>query len=222
MGEKRIRITTVSQKYIMSLAGIFLMLFLVMHLSINLLMIVGDEGKLFDKAVHFMITNPFIKIMEYVLFGGFLIHILIGVIMEIANYRARPVKYFKSLKTEKSLFSKYMIHTGVIIFIFLFIHMFHFFYVKAGLVPLPEVAEHKHDFFSMAVLTFKNPLYSIIYLVSFVFLGFHLKHAFQSAFQSLGLNHNKYTPVIKAIGTIYAIAISVGFAIIPIYFYFFY
>lgn len=130
MGEKRIRITTVSQKYIMSLAGIFLMLFLVMHLSINLLMIVGDEGKLFDKAVHFMITNPFIKIMEYVLFGGFLIHILIGVIMEIANYRARPVKYFKSLKTEKSLFSKYMIHTGVIIFIFLFIHMFHFFLCK--------------------------------------------------------------------------------------------
>lgn len=222
MGDKQIRITTVSQKYIMALAGIFLMLFLVIHLTINLLMIVGDEGKLFDKAVNFMITNPLIKIVEYVLFGGFLIHILIGVILEVINYRARPIKYSRSLKTEKSMFSKFMIHTGVIIFIFLFIHMFHFFYVKTGWVSLPGVADSKHDFFPMAVEIFKNPLNSGIYLVSFVFLGFHLKHAFQSAFQTLGLNHNKYTPVIKIIGTLYAIAIAVGFAIIPIYFYFFY
>ncbi len=223
MGDKRIRITTVSQKYIMALAGIFLMLFLVVHLSINLLMVVGDDGKLFGQAVQFMLTNPLIKITEYVLFGGFIVHILLGVILWAVNNRARPVKYSKSLKTENSMFSKYMIHTGVIILIFLFIHFFHFFFVKAGIVPIPEVAEgDKHDFFSMAVVTFQNPLYSFIYLVSFVFLGFHLKHAFQSAFQSLGLNHNKYTPAIKFIGTLYAIVISVGFAIIPIYFYFFY
>ncbi len=222
MGDKKTRVTTVSQKYIMALAGIFLMLFLLVHLSINILMIVGDDGKLFGQAVQFMITNPLIKIMEYVLFGGFFIHILIGVIMEVSNYRARPVKYSRSLKTEKSMFSKYMIHTGVIIFIFLFIHFFHFFYVKLGFVDIPPVASGKHDFFPMAAAIFQTPLYSIIYLVSFVFLAFHLKHAFQSAFQSLGLSHNKYTPAIKVIGTIYAIVISVGFATIPIYFLFFY
>ncbi len=214
--------TTVSQKYIMALAGIFLMLFLIVHLSINILMIAGDDGDLFGRAVNFMVANPFIKIMEYFLFGGFIVHILLGVIMEIINYRARPVKYNRSLKTEKSMFSKYMIHTGVIIFIFLFIHFFHFFHVKLGIVEVPEVAAGAHDFFPMAVATFQTPLYSIIYLVSFVFLAFHLKHAFQSAFQSLGLNHNKYMPAIKVIGTLYAIFISVGFAIIPIYFLFFY
>ncbi len=206
----------------MALAGIFLMLFLVVHLTINLLMIVGDDGELFGEAVQFMITNPFIKIMEYVLFGGFLIHILLGVILEIYNYRARPIKYAKSLKTEKSRFSKYMIHTGVIIFIFLFIHFLNFFFVKVGFVPVPEYADSPHDFFPMAVVVFQNPLYSAIYLVALVFLGFHLKHAFQSAFQSLGLNHEKYTPAIKVIGTIYSIVIAVGFALIPIYFLFFY
>ena len=222
MDNKRMRVTTVSQKYIMALAGIFLMLFLVVHLGINLLMIVGDDGELFGEAVQFMITNPLIKIMEYVLFGGFLIHILLGVILEIYNYRARPVKYAKSLKTEKSLFSKYMIHTGVIIFIFLIIHFMNFFFVKIGLVSVPEYADSAYDFFPMAVVLFQDPVYSVIYLIALVFLGFHLKHAFQSAFQSLGLNHEKYTPAIKVIGTIYAIVIAVGFAIIPIYFYFFY
>ncbi len=222
MSNNRIKFTTVSQKYVMALAGIFLMLFLLVHLGINILMVIGDDGEMFSQAVKFMLTNPLIKITEYFLFGGFIVHILLGVIIQIYNYRARPVKYSKSIKSDQSMFSKYMIHTGILIFVFLFIHFFHFFFVKLGLVDVPASAEGKYDFFSMAVVTFQNPIYSAIYLVSFVFLGFHLKHAFQSAFQSLGLYHDKYTPAIKALGTIYALIISVGFAIIPIYFLFFY
>jgi succinate dehydrogenase / fumarate reductase, cytochrome b subunit len=74
----------------------------------------------------------------------------------------------------------------------------------------------------MVVETFKNPFYSAIYIVSILFLGFHLKHAFQATFQSFGLNHDKYTPAIKVIGTLYAIVISAGFIIIPVYFLFLY
>ncbi len=219
-----LNLSSLSQKYIMALAGIFLMLFLIFHLATNLLMLARDDGEAFSEAVKFLTENPVVKIMEYFLFAGFLIHIILGLLLKLQNYMARPVKYHKSLQTETSTFSRFMFHTGVIILIFLIIHLINFFFVRLGWVPIPgeagEVA-NKHDFYSMAQIWFKNPWYSAIYLVSFVFLGFHLKHAFQSAFQSLGLNHTKYTPVIKVIGTIYAIAISVGFAIIPVYFYFF-
>ncbi len=206
----------------MALAGMFLMLFLIFHLATNLLMLAGDGGESFQRAVAFLTANPGIKIAEYILFAAFLIHIIIGVLLQLYNYRARPVGYHKSIQTETSAFSRFMFHTGVIIFIFLVIHLINFYFIKLGWVATPEYADSKHDFFSMAVVLFRNPWYSAIYFVSFIFLGFHLKHAFQSSFQSLGINHPKYTPAIKVIGTIYAIAISVGFAIIPVYFLFFY
>ncbi len=218
-----LNLSSLSQKYVMALAGIFLMLFLVFHLATNLLMLAGDGGAAFGNAVEFLTTNPAIKIMEYVLFAGFLIHIILGVALQWHNYRARPVKYHKALKTETSRFSRFMFHTGVIIFIFLVIHLVNFFFVKLGWVSIPgeagEVAD-RYDFFGMAEVMFANAWYVAGYILAFVFLGFHLKHAFQSAFQSLGLNHTRYTPAIKVIGTIYALAISVGFSVIPLYFYF--
>ncbi len=215
-------VSSLTKKYIMAAAGLFLMLFLLIHLFTNLLMLVGNDGKAFDEAVDFLSSNPLIKIMEYVLFAGFIIHIIIGVILEIYNYRARPIKYNKSLRTEVSPFSNFMIHTGIIILIFLVLHLFHFFFIKVGFVAIPETASHEKDFYNMAIELFQNPFYSAVYLISFLFLGFHLKHAFQSVFQTYGLNHSKYMPFIKVLGTFYALFIAIGFSIIPIYFLFFY
>ncbi len=206
----------------MAAAGVFLMLFLVTHLSTNLLLLAGDGGAKFDTAVQFLLTNPFIKITEYVLFAGFILHILLGVIIEVHNRKSRPVSYHVTTKSDTSAFSRYMIHSGIIIFIFLLIHLYNFFFVKIGLVPSYAGAESNHDFYPMVVETFKNPIYSAIYIISLLFLGFHLKHAFQSAFQSFGLNHDKYTPAIKFVGTLYAVIISGGFITIPVYFLFFY
>lgn len=213
-------LSSLSHKYVMALAGAFLMVFLVVHLTTNLLMLVGREA--FDQAANFLRTNTLIKGFEYALFAGFLIHILLGVIIWIRNTRSRPVKYHVRLKTETAAFSKFMIHTGAIIFVFLVIHLINFYFVRLGLVAVPEAASGKHDFFTMAAELFGNPWYSALYIVCFVFLGFHLNHAFQSAFQSLGLNHNKYFRAIQVIGTIYAIVIFLGFSIIPIYFLFIY
>lgn len=222
MSKKGFSIASLSHKYIMAAAGAFLMLFLVMHLSTNLLLLAGDEGAKFDEAVDFLLTNPFIKIMEYVLFAGFIIHIIIGVVIAIHNRRSRPVGYHIATKSGTSTFSKFMIHSGIIIFIFLLLHLYHFFFVKLGLVPLYGGAQEGHEFYPMVAHVFQSPLMVAIYLVSFIVLGFHLKHAFQSAFQSFGLNHDKYMPAIKAVGTIYAIAITIGFSVIPLYFYFIY
>ena len=109
-----------------------------------------------------------------------------------------------------------MIYLGIIIGVFLFIHFMNFYFVKLGWIE----GDHE-NFYGMANDLFQLPLYIVIYLVSFLFLAFHLHHAFQSAFQTLGLNHNKYTPVIKGIGLIYSIVVPLGFSIIPIVIYFF-
>lgn len=212
--------SSVTKKVVMALAGLFLISFLVVHLSINLLMLRNDGGVLFTEAVHFMTTNPLIKVFEVVLFGGFFIHILFGIILQVYNWIARPNRYKVEGFSHTSFFSKYMIHTGAIIFIFLVIHFSNFYFVKLGFVD-PPVGVGRHDFYMMAQLLFSSDFYSILYIVLMVFLGFHLQHAFQSAFQTLGLTHSKYTPVIKAIGTLYAIAVPAGFAIIPVYFMFF-
>ncbi|HSV88203.1 MAG TPA: succinate dehydrogenase cytochrome b subunit [Bacteroidales bacterium] len=215
------KLSSLSHKYIVAMAGVFLMTFLVVHLSINLLMLTGDRAD-FDRAVEFLTANPFIKVMEYVLFAGFLIHILMGLVVWLMSRRARPVKYYVSQTSGTSPFSKFMIHSGLIILVFLLLHFYHFFFVNIGLVAIPPHAHSQYDFYSMAVHLFREPLTSLSYLVSFVFLGFHLYHGFQSAFQTFGLNHPRYFKKIKILGAVYSLAISIGFSIIPVYFLFFY
>jgi succinate dehydrogenase / fumarate reductase cytochrome b subunit len=224
---KFLRFSSLTKKFIMALAGAFLMVFLLVHLGINLFIIPITENHqdIFREAVHFMTSNPLIKIMEVFLFGGFIIHMIYGVILQIQNWMARPVRYKKEGWSHTSFFSKFMIHTGVIIGIFLVIHMMNFYFVKLGFTEAPEGAARvldTHDFYSMAFNLFTNKTYSIIYIVLLIILGFHLNHAFQSAFQSLGLNHSKYTPWIKAFGDIYSIAVPLGFILIPLYFLIYY
>lgn len=222
-----LRFSSLTKKFIMALAGAFLMVFLVVHLGINLFLIPITENhkEIFRDASHFMGSNPLIKIMEIVLIAAFIIHIVYGVILQVQNWMARPVRYKVEGWSHTSFFSKFMIHTGVIIFIFLVIHLMNFYLVKQGVTSAPEgpvrVADN-HDFYGMAFNLFTNRTYSIIYIVLIILLGFHLNHAFQSAFQSLGLSHSKYTPWIKAFGDIYSIVIPLGFIMIPLYFLIYY
>jgi succinate dehydrogenase / fumarate reductase, cytochrome b subunit len=220
MSHSTFTFASISKKVITALAGLFLITFLAVHLFTNLLMLLPDNGETFRQAVHFLATNPVIKIMEIVLFAGFIIHIVLGFVIAINNWVARPVGYKVAQKSYTYFMSKYMFHTGVIIFVFLLIHLWSFYAIKIGLAPQPDIMEDKHDFYPLAIQLFQQPLFSAFYLISFIFLGFHLSHALQSAFQTLGLNHSRYTPTVKVISTLYAIIISAGFAVIPIYFLF--
>ncbi|MCX6234674.1 MAG: succinate dehydrogenase cytochrome b subunit [Bacteroidetes bacterium] len=218
-----IRYSSLTKKFIMAFAGLFLILFLPVHLGINLLIlpITENHRELFDVAVKFMTTNLLTKVFEIFLFAGFIIHIFYGVVLQIQNWRARPKRYKVEGWSHTSFFSKFMIHTGVIIFIFLIIHFINFYFVKLGITQPPQgdaVVVSKHDFYNMAVNLFSNTGYSVLYILLLLFVGFHLNHSIQSAFQSLGLNHSKYTPAIKWIGNIYSIVITVGFIVIPLYF----
>ncbi len=214
-------LSSLGRKLAIALAGLFLMVFLVVHLYINLLMTKNDGGESFRAAADFMGHNPFVQAFEIVLFGGFILHIIIGIILWIRNTIARGRGYKVWNKSETSFFSKYMFHTGMIVLAFLVFHLTNFYFVKEGLASPPD-GMAKDDFYNMAIVLFQRPLFSIIYLVSFLFLGFHLNHAFQSAFQTLGWHHSKYASYVRGFGTLYAIVISLGFAYIPVYFLFIY
>lgn len=200
----------------MSLAGLFLITFLLVHLGINLLLIIFPEDpEVFNKAAHFMGSNILIKIFEYVLFGGFLLHIIYALILQIQNWVARPKRYHKVSKSETSAFSRWMIHTAVIILAFLVIHLADF-YFKAKFTDLVV----DHDLASLVVAKFKIPGFVIFYIGAFLLLGFHLIHGFQSAFKTLGLNNRKITPVIQILALLYTIAVVGGFTAIPLVIYF--
>jgi len=215
------QLTSILKKATMGAAGFFLMIFLAVHLSTNLLMMKPDNGQSFQKAVEFMTSNPLIKAFEYVLFAAILIHILLGVIIKIQNSRARPIRYYIAQKSNASFFGRYMIWTGISVAIFLCIHFMHFFFVKIGLVAVPDGIASKNDFYNMAVLLFKNPVYSWTYIVLISLLFFHLYHAFQSFFQTIGFQHSRYFIWVKWFGAVYAVVIAIGFNIIPVYFLYF-
>ena len=199
--------SSIGKKLIMSLAGLFLTIFLVVHLSINLTLLRDDGGKWFSAAAGFMSTNYVVKVFEIILFLGFILHMIYGVVLQIQNWMSRPKRYKIVHYSQTSFFSKFMIHTAVIIGVFLVIHLMNFYLVKLNITAPPEGITNRHDFYSMVMALFHNKTYVIIYVCFILFLAFHLSHAFQSAFQTLGLDHNKYTPFIKAVGIVYSIAI---------------
>jgi len=211
----KVLFSSITKKFTMALAGLFLLTFLPLHLSINLMLLKSEPGP-FNAAAHFMATFPLIKIMEVVLFGAILIHIAYGIWLQIQNWFSRPVGYVSGNKSEVSFFSRFMIWTGAIILIFLILHWFNFYFIKLGIVK-----GNAEDFYSVAHSLFKIPAYNFIYLTCFALLGFHLFHAFYSAFQTLGLNHRLWNPVVKPIALIYAIVIPAGFAFISISLWFF-
>lgn len=206
----KILFSSISKKFVMALAGLFLLTFLPVHFVINLLLL-KSEPEPFNKAAQFMATFPLVKIVEVVLMAAILLHVCWGIFLQIQNWLARPVGYAGGQKSKTSFFSKFMIWTGASVLTFLVLHFINFYFIKLGLVEGdPE------NFYSVAHNLFKIPAYNYIYLTCFLLLGFHLYHAFSSAFQTLGLNHRIWTPVVKVLALVYAIVIPGGFAFISI------
>ncbi len=214
--------SSIGKKLLMSLAGIFLIVFLLVHLGINLLVIIYEDPMVYNKAAHFMSSNILIKIFEIVLFGGFLLHIIYALILQIQNWIARPSRYNKANYSNTSFFSKFMIHTAAITLVFLVIH-FMDFYIKAKFGHAAEIIVDGvayHDFASEIVDKFKVLPFVIFYIGAFFFLGFHLIHGFQSAFKTLGMDHKKYTPVVQGVALVYTLVVVAGYTLIPVIIYF--
>ena len=171
--------SSVGKKLIMSLAGLFLILFLLVHMGVNLLVLCSNTDS-FNIAAHFMGTNIVIRIFEIVLFAGFLLHMIYGVTIQIGNWMARPVRYKKeNLTSQTSFFSKYMIHTAVVIFVFLVIHLADFYYEARFTNEVGSVlinGKEYHDMASLVLEEFTNGAYVLFYVICFLFMAFHLNN----------------------------------------------
>lgn len=244
----------------MSLTGLFLCSFLIVHMVGNLQLFYNDAGLAFNKYAVFMTTNPLIKTVSYLLYFTILFHAFKGIYLAYKNKKARPIGYaVYNGKSNSHWTSRNMGILGTIILVFIVVHMSDFWFeYKFGNIPYTEYQVNletgKLD--KVAFLETENPNFKmdakieertigmtkiiitkdlyrevseefkewylvVLYLISMFAISFHLYHGFASAFQSLGLNHIKYNSIIKFLGTwIFSIAIPVGFAAMPLYFFF--
>lgn len=208
--------SSIARKVAMALSALFLIVFLVIHLAVNVTSLFSED--LFNQLSHFMGTNPLIQFaLQPVLLIGVIFHFVMGFVLELKNVASRNTKYVKyNGAANASWMSRNMIYSGGLILVFLAIHMADFWAHEISYKYVEGLAENPTRYYEELQHAFA-PLWRVIaYCVGFLFLALHLLHGFQSAFQSIGFN-NKYTAFIKGFGKFYAIAIPLVFAIIAIY-----
>jgi succinate dehydrogenase / fumarate reductase cytochrome b subunit len=214
----RILSSSVGTKLLIGATGLALFLYMVLHLAGNAIIFFGPET--FNEYSHRLISNPLIIPVEIGLLLVFLLHIYKTVTMWMRNKAARPIGYRKKEMaghtSRKSLSSSTMIASGLIIMVFLTIHVKQFrfgsFYLAAG-------SDSIRDLYRTELEVFQQPLWVVFYVIATLLVGLHLRHGFASAFQSLGVDHPRYTRRLVAIGIAFAILIAGGLAVIPIWVY---
>ena len=218
--------SSIGKKLIMGLTGLFLISFLLVHCFLNTFVFFDNTGVLFNEGAHFMATNWIIRAMEVVLMLGLLIHIVQGVRLTLENRSARPVRYVRNDGNANSKwYSRSMGLLGTLLLIFLVIHLSDFWVVSrfTGIDDFNNGnldPNGREDLYAVMKTKFSEPWRVIVYVLAMVSLAYHLLHGFASAFQTLGWNHKKYTPIIKSVGVAFSILIPLIFALMPIAIYF--
>ena len=209
--------SSLGKKLVMGITGLFLISFLMVHCFLNSLIFINDGGETFNLGAEFMAKNWVIRVMEIVLFGGLLWHIIQAAILTRQNKKARPVAYAASNPSANSKwYSRSMGLLGTILLIFLIIHLRHFWVVSRF---TDEITSGRETLFNEMKEVFSQLWVVILYCLAMVSLGYHLLHGFKSAFQTLGWNHVKYNSMIEKTGMIISIVLPVLFAAMPIAIY---
>ena len=223
--------SSIGKKFTMGLTGLFLITFLIVHCGINAMIFFNDGGQTFNHWGHLMGTNLIIRTMEIGLFVFLLLHIIQGLMLWGQNNKARPVKYaVKDSSSNSTWYSRSMGLLGTLILLFLVLHLYHFWTPsrfggmaqihELGKIDLPEYNQHGiHTLYAEMLVVFQNLWVVIIYVLGVFALCWHLIHGFQSAFQTFGINHKRYTPLIKGLGWAYSIIICLLFAAMPVAIY---
>jgi len=202
--------SSVGRKILMALSGFFLLLFLFQHFIINSLSVISADA--FNEVSFFMGTNPLIQyLIQPILLFGIIFHLIMGITLELKNKSARPIPYAMNKPGENASWMS--------------LHFYDFWipeiktkFIEGNMSGLNESGELR--FHEELLHKFTDPIRVGLYILSFVFLSLHLLHGFQSAFQSVGFNHRKYTPIIKKLGNLYAIFIPLGFILIALFHFF--
>jgi succinate dehydrogenase / fumarate reductase cytochrome b subunit len=218
MAKENFLTSSIGKKLIVGLTGLFLISFLVVHVGINSTILLNDNGETFNTAAHFMSHNWVIRVMEIGLLLGIIAHIFMTLKLHFENKSKRPVGYAViDGKANSKWYSRSMTLLGTLLLIFLVIHMADFWLHTKKALYITHENENSYLEVKEAM---QNPLLLVIYIAGFFSLGFHLLHGFPSAFQTLGLNHKKYTPIIKAAGTAFSIIVPGLFAAIAVALFF--
>ena len=217
--------SSIGRKLIMSLTGLFLIIFLLVHLVGNLQLLANDGGDSFNSYAYFMTTNPLIKTTSYGLYFFILLHAFLGIVIWSKNRAAKGSKYAVRSNAEVTWASKNMALLGTLVLAFMFLHMGDFWYKmkftdQLAMVSVSGMDTPVKDLYAQVAHSFANPYIVAAYIIGLIALAFHLWHGFQSAFQTLGWNHKKYTPIVQGLGKIFSIIVPLGFAIIPLYYFF--
>lgn len=249
--------SSVGKKVLMALTGLFLILFLLIHLIGNLQLLKNDAGLAFNSYAAFMTSNPLIKIVSWGTYIIVLIHAIRGITIERANRAKRSTKYVvANYKRSTHWTARKMGLFGVIVLLFIIMHMSDFWWkykfgetpwskytielatgelkntedaTNLGVIHFTKVVDPisateiviAKDLYKKVVETFSNIFFVLFYVISMLAIAFHLWHGFASAFQSLGLNHKKYNPLIHGVGKAFAIIVPILFALIPIIMFFY-
>ena len=208
--------TTIARKVAMALSGLFLILFLGQHFTINITSVFSE--KTFNVLSHFMGNNPVVQfVLQPVLIFGVVFHFIMGFVLEFKNSKSRSVKYdsFKG-SANSSWVSRNMILSGIVVLSFLGLHFYDFWLPEINYKYVEFLPEDPNRYYGELVHKFHNPWRVAIYALSFVFLSLHLFHGFSSSFQSVGWN-NKYTIGIKLFTVAFSLLIPAGFIFIAIF-----
>ena len=211
--------SSIARKVAMALSGLFLVLFLGQHFTINLTSTFSPET--FNEFSHFMGTNFLVQaILQPVLICGVVFHFVMGFILEARNRSARKVSYvsYKG-NANSSWVSRNMIYTGIVVLAFLGLHFYDFWFPEIAYKYIEANPSDATRYYGELVEKFHSPVRTGLYVLSFVFLALHLYHGFASSFQSVGFN-NKYARGLKKFAKVYAIAIPAGFIFIALFHHF--
>jgi succinate dehydrogenase / fumarate reductase, cytochrome b subunit len=211
--------SSIGKKFTMGLTGLFLISFLVIHCTVNSMIFFNDGGEMFNTYAHFMSHNYIVRVLEIGLFAGLLAHIFQGLILWRQNKAARPVGYAtNAANTNSKWYSRSMGLLGTLLLLFLVLHVSKFFVsTKIALYGDGGSNDASYNLFEEMKEYFQHNLWAVVlYVIGVIALFWHLLHGFPSAFQTLGLNHKKYTPIIKAAGLWFSIIVCVLFALMPV------
>ncbi len=209
--------SSIGKKFTMALSALFLIFFLLQHFVINVTS-TFSEGT-FNTLSHLMGTNPLVQfVFQPVLLLGVIFHFAMGFVLEIKNRRSREINYAMNKRSANATWvSRNMIWSGLFILFFLGFHFYDFWIPEINYKYIQLRPEDPNRYYGEVVHMFENPIRVGVYVLSFVFLALHLRHGFQSAFQSIGVRHGKYSPLILNLGKIYALVIPAGFIFIALF-----
>jgi succinate dehydrogenase / fumarate reductase cytochrome b subunit len=208
--------TTIARKVAMALSGLFLILFLGQHFTINITSVFSE--KTFNLLSHFMGNNPLVQfILQPILIFGVVFHFIMGFVLQLKNSKSRNVKYtsYKG-SANASWVSRNMILSGTVVLSFLGLHFYDFWVPEMNYKYVEFLPQNPDRYYEELVHKFNSPFRVVIYTLSFIFLSLHLFHGFASSFQSVGLN-NKYTRSIKLFTVAFSLFVPAGFIFIAIF-----